>query len=106
MKNSALLTEYGFTLDPDGDPDTVAALEPEVGVIEIPTLGGKRFDLLRSLNLVGAPPLALSPLPLVFSYKSEKSLYGKARKATARRPPRALKSAPARRQCWRTRPRA
>jgi hypothetical protein len=55
MKNSALLTEYGFTLDPDGDPDTVAALEPEVGVIEIPTLGGKRFDLLRSLNLVGAP---------------------------------------------------
>ena len=56
MKNSALLTEYGFTLDPDGDPDTVAALEPEVGVIEIPTLGGKRFDLLRSLNHVGVRP--------------------------------------------------
>jgi hypothetical protein len=54
MKNSALLTEYGFTLDPDGDPDTVSALLPEDGVVDIPTLGGKRFELLRSLNLVGA----------------------------------------------------
>ena len=32
-----------------------------------------RWDTLRCASL------ALSPLPLIFSYKSEKSLYGKAR---------------------------
>ena len=51
MENSLLLTQYGFTIDPDGDSATVAALEPELGSVEIPVLGGKRFELLRSLNL-------------------------------------------------------
>lgn len=51
MENSMLLTQYGFTIDPDGDSATVAALEPELGSVEIPVLGGKRFELLRSLNL-------------------------------------------------------
>lgn len=54
MRNSKLLTEYGFTIDPNADPETVAALSPEPGAVEIPTLGGKRWELLRSLQLAGA----------------------------------------------------
>ena len=54
LRNSVLLTEYGFTLDAtvaeglDGSGTaTNSVVVPEVVSIEVPVLGGKRFEVLR-----------------------------------------------------------